>query len=305
MSGGAFAAVAAAIAGANAAGAAAGAAGAAGASPYGAAAARRAADAVRERLGVRAPACALVLGSGLGALADDLADARRVPFAEVPEFPETTVVGHAGALVAGTLAGREVLLLAGRFHLYEGHPPPLAAFPARVVHALGARTLFVSNAAGGVRRTLAPGDLMVIADHLNLTGRNPLVGPAEEGDARFPDMSDPYDAALRRVLRDAGRAAGVALQEGVYAGLLGPSYETPAEVRMLERLGADAVGMSTVPEVIAAKALGMRVAGVSCITNVGSGLSLAPLDHAEVLAVGREASARFRALVTEFVRRLD
>jgi purine-nucleoside phosphorylase len=274
-------------------------------SPYGAAAARRAADAVRARLGVEAPACAVVLGSGLGALADELADARRVPFTDVPGFPAATVAGHAGALVAGTLAGREVLLLAGRFHLYEGHPPQLAALPTRVVHALGARTLFVSNAAGGVRRTLAPGDLMVIADHLNLMFRNPLVGAVEEGDVRFPDLSDPYDAALRRVLREAARAVGVPVQEGVYAGLLGPSYETPAEVRMLERLGADAVGMSTVPEVIAAKALGMRVAGVSCITNPASGTSLAPLDHADVLAVGREASARFRALVAEFVARLD
>ena len=274
-------------------------------SPYGAAAARRAADAVRDRLGVRAPACALVLGSGLGALADDLEGARRVPFGAVPGFPEATVAGHAGALVAGTLAGREVVLLAGRFHLYEGHPAQLAAFPARVVHALGARTLFVSNAAGGVRRTFRPGDLMVIADHLNLMGANPLVGPAEEGDARFPDLSDPYDAPLRRALRAAAAAAGVPVQEGVYAGLLGPSYETPAEVRMLERFGADAVGMSTVPEVIAAKAMGMRVAGVSCITNPASGTSLAPLDHADVLAVGREASGRFRALVTEFVRRLD
>ncbi len=276
-----------------------------GASAFGAAEARAAAAVVRERLGVESPACAIVLGSGLGDLVHDLAEARRIPFAEVPGFPTATVAGHAGALIGGTLAGREVLLLAGRFHLYEGHPPQLAAFPTRVVHALGARTLFVSNAAGGVRRTFAPGDLMVIADHLNLMFRNPLVGAVEEGDVRFPDLSDPYDAALRRVLREAARAVGVPVQEGVYAGLLGPSYETPAEVRMLERLGADAVGMSTVPEVIVAKALGMRVAGVSCITNPASGTSLAPLDHADVLAVGREASVRFRALVAEFVARLD
>jgi purine-nucleoside phosphorylase len=215
------------------------------------------------------------------------------------------VVGHAGALVAGTLAGREVLLLAGRFHLYEGHPAPLAAFPARVVHALGARTLFLSNAAGGVRRTFAPGDLMVIADHLNLMGRNPLVGPQQPGDHRFPDLSEAYDAGLRRVLREAAAATGQAVQEGVYAGLLGPTYETPAEVRMLERLGADAVGMSTVPETIVARALGMRVAGVSCITNQAAGIAHHVLDHAEVLDVGRQAAGRFRALVTEFVRRLD
>ncbi len=279
---------------------------------YGAAAARGAAAAVLERLGLApdgradAPgvACAIVLGSGLGGLADDVADARRVPFAEVPGFPGTTVAGHAGALVAGTLAGRRVLLLAGRFHLYEGHPAPLAAFPARVVHALGARTLFLSNAAGGVRRTLAPGDLMIIADHLNLTGRNPLVGPQQDGDERFPDMSEAYDAELRGLLRAAARAAGAPVAEGVYAGLLGPSFETPAEVRMLERLGADAVGMSTVPEAIVARALGMRVAGVSLVTNAASGHTGAPLTHAEVLESGREAAGRFRALVTEFVARL-
>jgi len=272
---------------------------------YGTAAAERAADAVRDRLGVSAPACAVVLGSGLGGLADELGDARRVPFGEVPGFPAATVAGHAGALLGGTLGGREVLCLAGRFHLYEGHSAQLAGFPVRVLRALGARTLFVSNAAGGVRRTFAPGDLMVIADHLNLMFRNPLVGPVQPGDLRFPDMSDPYDASLRRVLREAARRLGTAVQEGVYAGLLGPSYETPAEVRMLERLGADAVGMSTVPEVIVARASGMRVAGVSCITNQAAGIAQHALSHDEVLEVGREAGGRFRALVTEFVRRLD
>ena len=275
---------------------------------YGTAAAQGAATAVRDRLGLTdaspAPVCAIVLGSGLGDLADDIADARRVPFADVPGFPAATVVGHAGALISGTLAGRPVLALAGRFHLYEGHPAPLAAYAVRVVHALGARTLFVSNAAGGVRRTLGPGDLMLIADHLNLTGRNPLVGPVQEGDLRFPDMSDPYDTALRVLLREAARATAVPLAEGVYAGLLGPTFETPAEVRMLERLGADAVGMSTVLETIVARALGMRVAGVSLVTNAASGYTGQALTHAEVLEVGREASGRFRTLVTEFVRRL-
>ena len=272
---------------------------------YGARAARAAADAVRERLGVVAPACAIVLGSGLGGLADELEDPRRVPFAEVPGFPAATVVGHAGALLAGRLGGREVLALAGRFHLYEGHPAQLAGFPVRVLHALGAPTLFVSNAAGGVRRTFQAGDLMVIADHLNLMFRNPLVGPLQPGDVRFPDMSDPYDGALRRTLREAARAVGVPVQEGVYAGLLGPTYETPAEVRMLERLGADATGMSTVPEVIVARAIGMRVAGVSCITNLACGLSPEMLSHDDVLETGRRVGAQFRALVTEFVRRLD
>ena len=272
---------------------------------YGAEAAARAADAVRARLGVRSPVCAIVLGSGLGDLAHDIADARRMPFAEVPGFPTATVAGHAGALIAGTLGGREVLALAGRFHMYEGHPAALAGFPVRVVHALGAPTLFVSNAAGGVRRTFSAGDLMIIADHLNLMYRNPLVGPLQPGDLRFPDMSDPYDAALRALLRRVAAERGIRVQEGVYAGSIGPTYETPAETRMLERLGADATGMSTVPEVVVARAIGMRVAGVSCITNMACGISLHPLSHEEVLETGRAVGAQFRSLVTEFVRALD
>jgi len=179
-----------------------------------------------------------------------------------------------------------------------------AALPARVAHALGAPVLFASNAAGGVRRTFRPGDLMVIADHLNLMFRNPLIGPLVPGDVRFPDMSDPYDPALRRQLHEVARAAGVPLQDGVYCGLTGPTYETPAEVRMLERLGADAVGMSTVPEVIAARAMGMRCAGVSVITNPAAGLSLAPLAHEEVVEVGRQVAPRFEALVEGFVASL-
>lgn len=274
------------------------------AAPYGTAAATAAAAAVRQRLDVRAPAAAIVLGSGLGGLAGRLANARSVPFAEVPGFAPATVTGHAGALMAGTLAGREVLLLAGRYHLYEGHDAALAAFPARVLHALGARTLVVSNAAGGIRRTFRAGDLMLIRDHLNLTFRNPLIGPAQPGELRFPDMSAPYDAELLDALRVAALEAGVPVAEGVYAALLGPSYETPAEVRMLERLGADAVGMSTVPEVIVARALGMRVAGISCVTNLACGISPGPLDHAEVLATSARVAARFERLVEALVARL-
>ncbi|AHG91372.1 inosine guanosine and xanthosine phosphorylase family [Gemmatirosa kalamazoonensis] len=263
-----------------------------------------AARVVRARLDVSAPACGIVLGSGLGGLVDDLEDARRISFGDVPGFPTATVAGHAGALLAGRLGGKDVIALAGRFHMYEGHAAALAGFPVRVLHALGVRTLFVSNAAGGVRRTFAPGDLMIIADHVNLMFRNPLVGALHDGDVRFPDMSEAYDPSLRAVLRDAARAIGERVQEGVYFGLLGPSYETPAEVRMLERLGADAVGMSTVPEVIVAKALGMRVAGVSCITNLACGIGQHPLSHAEVLEVGTRVGAQFRALVREFVERL-
>lgn len=272
----------------------------------GAAAAQIAADSIRQRLGPDAPApvCGIVLGSGLGGLADRLERVVRIPFSHVPGFPTATVAGHAGQLLVGTLGGRPVVALAGRFHLYEGHDAALAAFPVRVMHALGATVYFASNAAGGVRRTFHPGDLMVISDHMNLMFRNPLFGAVEPGDERFPDMSDPYDAALRALLHDSGRTVGVALQDGVYGGLLGPTYETPAEVRMLERLGVDAVGMSTVPEVIVARALGMRVAAVSCITNKAAGLSLEKLSHAEVMDAGRAVAGRFEALVTEFVRRL-
>ena len=260
------------------------------ASPYGSAAAARAAEAVRGRLGVGRPVAAIVLGSGLGGLADEIDGVRRVPFADVPGFPAATVAGHAGALLAGRLAGREVVAL--------------AAFPVRVMHALGARTLVVSNAAGGVRRTFRAGDLMIIADHINLMWRNPLVGALEDGDVRFPDMSDPYDRELRALLAEVGRDAGIALEKGVYCGLLGPTYETPSEVRMLERLGADAVGMSTVPETIVARAIGMRVAGVSCITNLACGLSMHPLSHEEVLETGRRVEGAFRALIRTFVGRL-
>ena len=272
----------------------------------GAAAARTAADAIRTRVGAAftTPVCGIVLGSGLGSLAERIANAVRIPFAHVPGFPTATVSGHAGQVIVGTLGERPVVALAGRFHMYEGHDAAVAAFPARVFHALGAPVYVASNAAGGVRRTFTPGDLMVIADHLNLMFRNPLVGPLETGDERFPDMSDPYDRELRALLHEAARAIGVPLQDGVYCGLLGPTYETPAEVRMLERMGVDAVGMSTVPETIVARALGMRVAAVSCITNKAAGLSLEALDHTEVVEAGRAVAPRFEALVTEFVRRL-
>ena len=268
--------------------------------------AERAAAAVRTAAGDswRTPVCGIVLGSGLGGLASRIDQPIRIPFAAVPGFPTATVAGHAGELVVGRLADRPVVALAGRFHMYEGHDATLAAFPVRVLHALGAPVYFASNAAGGVRRTFAPGDLMLIADHINLMGRNPLIGALQPGDERFPDMSDPYDPELRALMRGAASAVGVPLQEGVYAGLLGPTYETPAEVRMLERLGVDAVGMSTVPEVIVARAIGMRVAAVSCITNKAAGLSHETLSHAEVMETGRAVATRFEALVSAFVARL-
>ena len=269
---------------------------------YSTEAAIQAAKAIRKRASLE-PNVAIILGSGLGGLSKSIADAVRIPFKEIPGFPEVTVAGHEGAVILGSLGGREIVALSGRFHMYEGHPAALAAFPVRVFHALGAHDLFVSNAAGGISPRLAVGDLMMISDHLNLMGTNPLVGQAEEGEVRFPDMTDAYNPGLRWLLRTTAEALGIKLREGVYAGLLGPSYETPSEVKMLRLLGADAVGMSTVPEVIVARALGMRVAGVSCITNAAAGVTGAALSHAEVLETTRQVSASFESLVTEFLAR--
>jgi purine-nucleoside phosphorylase len=240
---------------------------------------------VREQLGDRPPALALILGSGLGSLIDAFDEVRRVPYSEIPHLPTSSVRGHAGVLAAGRLEGVDLIAFAGRFHLYEGHSAHEAAFPVRLAHALGARTLFVSNAAGGIRRSFRPGDLMVIRDQINLTGRSPLTGPQQPDWPRFRHTYDAYDPILAALLLDAGRRARVRVVEGVYAGLAGPSYETPAEIRMLERLGADAVAMSIIHEVIAARALGMRVAGISCITNAAAGVTSAVLDHSDVVRV--------------------
>jgi purine-nucleoside phosphorylase len=256
-----------------------------------------AASAVAGRLGKLRPRVAIVLGSGLGAVADAVPDAVRVPYREIPGFPEPGAPGHKGELVAGTLEGVPLVLQSGRFHLYEGHTAELAALPTRVFARLGVDTLIVTNAAGGIRHTFRPPTLMLIADHINLMFRNPLVGPVLDGDQRFPDMSDPYDAALRAGARAAARAEGILLEEGVYAALLGPSFETPAEIRMLERLGADAVGMSTVPEVIAARARGLRCLGFSSVTNVAAGLSAQPLSHVEVLEAGARVAGQLERLI--------
>jgi purine-nucleoside phosphorylase len=269
---------------------------------YSTEAAIKAAKAIRKRTSLE-PTVGIILGSGLGGLAKSIADGVRIPFGEIPGFPEVTVAGHEGAVIVGSLGGREIVALSGRFHMYEGHPAALAAFPVRVFHALGAHDLFVSNAAGGISPKLAVGDLMMISDHLNLMGTNPLVGEGQEGEVRFPDMTDAYNPGLRWLLRTTAESLGIKLREGVYAGLLGPSYETPSEVKMLRLLGADAVGMSTVPEVIVARALGMRVAGVSCITNAAAGVTGAALSHEEVLETTRQVSASFESLVTEFLAR--
>ena len=253
-------------------------------------------------LGGRRPRLALILGSGLGALAARISPVVDVPFADVPGFPPAGVQGHAGRVIAGSLDHVDVFAVSGRWHLYEGHDPEIAALAVRVAYALGARTLLVSNAAGGIRRSLRPGDLMIVRDHINLMWRNPLSGPVAPHETRFPDMSAPYDRDLAALLRAAAAQGRIAVTEGVYAAVLGPSYETPAEIRMLERLGADAVGMSTVPEVLAARALGMRVAGISLIANKAAG-SAVPLDHDEVLAAGARAAAGFEHLVRTFVAR--
>lgn len=264
---------------------------------------RTAATYLRERLDTR-PAVAIVLGSGLGGLADLVTDPVVVPYGQIPGFGPTTVAGHAGRLVVGRLDGVDVGVLQGRYHAYEGHDSATLVLPVRVLAALGAGTLIATCAAGAVTRRLGPGTLMVISDHINLMGRNPLVGPARPREPRFPDLTDAYDPALRERARAAAAELGIELAEGVYAAMLGPSYETPAEIRMLERLGADAVGMSTVPEVIAARAAGLRVLGIALITNPAAGVVEAPLDHGDVIAVGARAADTFQRVVRGVVSRL-
>jgi purine-nucleoside phosphorylase len=257
---------------------------------------------LRERV-TRAPAAALVLGSGLGGLADEIQDAVRIPYARIPGFPRSTVAGHVGALVAGILNGVEVVAMQGRFHLYEGWDAAEVALPIRALSALGVELLLLTNAAGGLRPGMGSGDLMLLADHLNLTGRNPLMGPVVGREERFPDMSDPYDPELRRLAESVALELKIPLSQGVYAALLGPSYETPAEVRMLRTLGADAVGMSTVPEVLVARALGMRVMAISLVTNLAAGLGPAALSHDEVMEAGAAVRDRLATLVRALLPR--
>jgi purine-nucleoside phosphorylase len=263
-----------------------------------------AADAVRARLGGRTPTAAIVLGSGLGHFAERLTDAVRIPYAQIPHFPAPTVIGHSGELVVGSLQGRTVLVQSGRFHMYEGHPASLTALPVRVFARLGVGSVVLTNAAGGIRRGFGSGTVMLIADQINLSFRNALFGPALPGEIRFPDMSDPYDSGLRAIAREVARRRKIPLAEGVYVGLLGPSYETPAEIRMLERLGADAVGMSTVLEVIAARAAGLRCLGFSAITNPAAGVTLAKLDHLEVMEVAYRIAGELAALIEGVVAEL-
>jgi purine-nucleoside phosphorylase len=258
--------------------------------------------AIRSRTDLR-PAIGMVLGSGLGAFAETLEEACLVPFAEIPHFVASTVAGHRGILVLGRCSGVPLAVLQGRVHFYEGHSLQDVVFPVRVLGGLGVRTLVLTNAAGAVNPDSAPGGLMIVEDHINLIG-NPLVGAnADELGPRFPDMGEAYDHRLRDLAEAACAAVGVRARRGVYLAMSGPSYETPAEIRMARTLGADAVGMSTAPEVVAARHMGMRVLALSCITNLAAGVSATPLDHHEVLATAERVKASLLAVLARIVTR--
>jgi purine-nucleoside phosphorylase len=260
---------------------------------------------VRARLGGRTPRVGLILGSGLGKFADTLEDAVAIDYAEIPHFPRASVVGHAGRLVCGMRAGVSCLAMQGRVHLYEGHGATHVTFPVRVMIALGARTLVITNAAGGMHPDWEPGTFMLIHDHINLMHDHPLRGPNDDGiGPRFPDMTRAYDPALRALARRAAERAGVPLQEGVYVASTGPTYETPAEIRMMRAMGADACGMSTVPEVIVASHMGARVLGISCITNKAAGITGEPLSHDEVTHTAERVRARFQSLLESILAEL-
>lgn len=244
------------------------------------------------------PKIALVLGSGLGGFADEFADAVRLPYAKIPHFPQSTAVGHAGQLVLGTVEGVEVVGMQGRVHLYEGYSPKEVVFPVRVFSRMGVKAVILTNAAGGIRKDFTQGRLAVISDHINLQSASPLMGPNDERfGPRFPDMSAAYDKKFRELTLAEGRRLGIDLDEGVYAAVPGPSYETPAEIRFLRTIGADLVGMSTVPEVIAARHSSIRVLGVSCVTNAAAGVLDRPLDHKEVLETAERIKGQFIGLL--------
>jgi purine-nucleoside phosphorylase len=250
------------------------------------------------------PKIGLILGSGLGVLADEIADAVKIPYEEIPDFPISTVEGHAGKLVFGYLNGSPVVAMQGRFHYYEGYHFDQVTFPVRVMKELGVDTLIVTNAAGGINESFSPGDLMIITDHINNMGGNPLIGrnDARLGGARFPDMSEAYSKELRNTAKEIASRLSIDVKEGVYVGNTGPSYETPAEIRMLRVLGGDAVGMSTVPEVIVARHSGLSVLGISCISNMAAGILDQPLTHDEVMETTEKVKANFLLYVKELVK---
>jgi purine-nucleoside phosphorylase len=260
-------------------------------------AATRAAKFIQSRARLR-PKIALVLGSGLGAFADELASPTRIPFAKIPAFPRSTVAGHAGQLVIGKLGAVPVAVMQGRVHLYEGYSPQEVAFPIRVLGRLGIRSVILTNAAGAINRDYSQGALVAIRDHINLQGANPLMGPNDERfGVRFPDMSQAYAPEYRAIAQREAKRIGISLHEGIYAALRGPSFETPAEIRFLKTVGADLVGMSTVLEVIAARHMDIRVLGISCVTNMAAGILDQPLTHAEVMETGERVKGQFIALL--------
>jgi purine-nucleoside phosphorylase len=251
------------------------------------------------------PETAIVLGSGLGDFSGTLGDAVSMPYGDLPHWPASKVIGHEGRLVIGTVRGRTIAALSGRCHVYEGHDLGAVTFGVRVLGLLGVGSVILTNAAGGVNTSFSQGALMVIDDHINLTGHNPLVGPNDDRfGPRFPDMTQVYSSRLRHIADEAATHINVALQHGVYVALLGPSYETPAEIRYLRTIGADAVGMSTVPEAIAARHMGMDVLGISCITNMAAGVLPQPLDHNDVMATARRVRGQFSALLEGIIERL-
>ncbi|MED3842462.1 purine-nucleoside phosphorylase [Geobacillus stearothermophilus] len=248
------------------------------------------------------PEIGLILGSGLGVLADEIEEAVRIPYEDIPGFPVSTVEGHAGRLIYGRLEGATVVAMQGRFHYYEGYSLQEVTFPIRVMKALGVRELIVTNAAGGINERFQPGDFMIISDHINLLGTNPLIGPNDpELGPRFPDMTEAYSRRLRELAKETAARLGVRVHEGVYVANTGPSYETPAEIRMIRTLGGDAVGMSTVPEVIVARHGGIEVLGISCISNMAAGMSDAPLHHDEVVETAERVKTDFLRLVKAIV----
>lgn len=253
--------------------------------------------------GIIEPEIGLILGSGLGDLADDIEDAVKIPYEDIPNFPVSTVKGHAGQLVYGTLSGRKVIALQGRFHYYEGYDLQTVTYPVRVFKELGVSKLVITNAAGGVNTSFVPGDLMIITDQINLTGENPLIGENIEAHGpRFVDMTETYSKRGQNLLLEIAKDSQVHLQQGIYAWFTGPTYETPAEIRFARTIGADAVGMSTVPEAIIAKHCGMEVFGISCITNLAAGMQ-ASLNHDEVVDVTTVVKPRFKKLIKELVKR--
>ena len=252
-----------------------------------------------------APSVAVVLGSGLGAFADELIDATAIGYDEIPGFAHATVEGHAGRLVIGKAGNVAVAAMQGRFHFYEGYSLEEVTLPIRVLKLLGVNTLMLTNAAGSLNTELTPGSLMVISDHINLMGVNPLISPNEEKfGPRFPDLSVAYDPDLQSLVIDEANAMGLSLRRGVYASLTGPSYETPAEIHMVRTLGADAVGMSTVPEAIVARHMEMRVIGISCITNLAAGVSSRPIDHSQVMEIGESVRGQFTELLRRVIAKL-